>query len=378
MVFYGVYKKSRFCMNLVVVLYGLMSFLYVPFLSNDRARYIERYEIFSGASFGEFLAYLELRPDFLFHSLIYLFAKLGIPLQFLLMGITMFTVRMLFWTFELITQRYGIRNISNNAFFLSFVLILLSIGLQDIFSGIRFYFACSFVLAGFNFAFFLQKKLKAFLLLLVAATIHFSTFIFVPILGMLLLFPNAKRLYQGMLIGSIAFMFVPESVVYALINTLTPFQQYTGKVSLYTENQDFIQRGITEGSQNYIYVYLSSIAWSFVMYPYILFTLKRKSFFRYPLYLILSIVDILYVYTTIYSRYMLFVRFIFVFMIIDEYFRYKKKKVLYFTLGFLIIHLIIEIIKLRYNITESFFNKEMFSMIFTFFKRVTSRDFLIN
>ncbi|MCC8035846.1 MAG: hypothetical protein LIO77_07960 [Rikenellaceae bacterium] len=101
--FMSVYKKSRLGINLIAIFIGILSFIYLPHLSNDRARYFELYEFCRDASFKAFLGYLQSRPDFLLHSIIYLFAKIGIPVQFLFMGIAIFTVKMVFWNFPLIS-----------------------------------------------------------------------------------------------------------------------------------------------------------------------------------------------------------------------------------------------------------------------------------
>ncbi|MDC9499814.1 hypothetical protein PSH39_19820, partial [Pseudoalteromonas sp. Angola-20] len=72
---------------------AILSYRYIPNLTNDKARYIERSEMFSNFSFSQLLDYFSLvkRPDFIFDTINFIFSKLDVSIGFFFFFITFST-----------------------------------------------------------------------------------------------------------------------------------------------------------------------------------------------------------------------------------------------------------------------------------------------
>lgn len=373
--FYGVYKKSNFSLVVFTITFGLLSYLYIPYISNDRARYFEFYESFINFNFNDFIFYLTItkRADFLLHLLIYCSAKLQISVQFLLFGITSFTVGTLFYLFSKFVDK---NEITNKNYFLCFLLILFSFSLPDLFSGIRFYFASAFVLLGFYKGINEGSRKQGILLLIIATLIHFSSILFIVLYVLLLIFPKKYNWYRSFFIASFVFVFIPKSFLITVIDVLNLPIGYNTKAELYLNNEDIIATGIQEGGTNSYLVYLFSIAWSYFAYVYLLATIKRKSIIRNFIYLFLATVNIFHAVPTVYSRYLIVAKCLFVLLVISEMALYKNKKVAMITLGLLLLSFVSNIYILRHIIEVSFLKGDIMTLMTIFSNTITYSDFL--
>ena len=372
---YGVYKKSRFSILLMVLFFGFLSYLYIPHISNDRASYFEMFIEFQTFDFKNFLIYLAAhnRPDFILHFLIYLTANLGISLQLLLFAITSFTVGVCFHLFNKITQNI---NFTSRSFFLCFLTVLFSFSLDHLLSGIRFYFGTAWVLLAFYNGLFKRNNFRAILLLIVALFTHFSTALFIPIYFILYYFPRKHNFYKLFFLFSFTALFLSKDIIVSVLSLLDFSGGYATKAELYLEGQDFVEKGISEGSSNYILVYLFSIAWSIYAYFYIIFSIKRKSLFRNLLLLSFGVVNLFYPITNVYSRYLIVIKIIFVLLLIYEYRERQSLKPILITLGLFSLNIVSNFIVMRYNFEVSYFTKYSLSSFFIFLREISPQDFL--
>ncbi|MFV8280293.1 EpsG family protein, partial [Christiangramia marina] len=173
-ILYGIYKKSQFSIYLLVLVFGFLSYLYIPHVSNDRARYFEMFFEFQRFDFKNFISYLAAhkRPDFILHFLVYSTAKLGLSLQLLLFCVTSFTVGIFFYLFNKVSENI---HLTNNIFFFCFLTVLFSLSLDHLLSGTRFYFGTALVLLAFYNGLFKKENFSAIILLVLALFTHFST-----------------------------------------------------------------------------------------------------------------------------------------------------------------------------------------------------------
>ncbi|MGM0934465.1 MAG: EpsG family protein [Bacteroidota bacterium] len=374
-ILYGIYKKSQFSIFLMILIFGFLSYLYIPSISNDRARYFEMYIEFQRFSFKDFIRYLGVhnRPDFILHFLIYLTAKSGLYLQLLLFSVTSFTVGVCFYLFNKLTENF---NFTNRSFFLCFLIVLFSFSLDHLLSGIRFYFGAAWVLLAFYNGLFKGNNFRAILLLIVAMFTHFSTALFIPIYFILYYFPRNYNFYKFFFLASFIAFLLPKDFVVSIFSFFDFTGSYAKKVELYLEGQDLVQRGIREGSSNYILVYFFSIAWSIFAYLYLIFTIKRKSLFRNLLFLSFGAVNLFYPITNVYTRYLILVKIIFVLLLIYEYRESQSLRPILITLGLLVLNIVSNFIVLRYNLEASYFTLYSLSSFFIFFREITPQDFL--
>lgn len=374
-ILYGIYKKSQFSILLMVLVFGFLSYLYIPSVSNDRARYFEMFMEFQRYNFKDFITYLAThnRPDFILHFLVFITASLGLSLQLLLFGVTSFTVGVCFYLFNKVTESFYL---TNRNFFLCFLIVLFSFSLDHLLSGTRFYFGTAWVLLAFYNGLFKTKNFIAILLLIVALFTHFSTALFIPLYFILYYFPRNHNLYRYFFLASFIAFFLSKDIIVSVISLIDFSGGYATKVELYIDQQDLVLRGIVEGSSNYILVYLFSIAWSIIAYLYLIITIKRKSLFRNLLFLCFGAVNLFYALPNVYSRYLIVVKIIFVLLLVYEYRERQSLKPIYATLGFLALNIVSNFIMLRYNLETSYFTKYSLSSFFIFFKEITPQDFL--
>lgn len=160
----GVYNKSKFHLYFFIFFVAYLSFLYIPHIENDRARYFEFYYAFKEFNFNYFLLFIaQGRPDFILHLLIFIFAKINLPIQGLLMLVTGFTVSVFYWLLFKIPK---IEGFSNPKFYLTILLVFFSFSLTDLISGIRFYFGVSFGALGLYYGLKSPKEFKKSILFL--------------------------------------------------------------------------------------------------------------------------------------------------------------------------------------------------------------------
>ena len=374
-VLFGIYKKSQYSIMLLVLIFGLLSYLYIPHISNDRARYFEIFEEFQRIDFEGFLFYLKEnnRPDFILHFFIFICAKLGVSIQFLFFTVTSFTVGATFLLFNKITSNL---NLSNRKFFACFLAVLFSFSLDHLLSGTRFYLGTALVILGFYEGLYKSNNLRGILYLTLALFTHFSTALFIPIYLTLYYFPHAYSFYKFLFLISLSAFLLPKDFIVSAISLFEFSGGYATKAELYLESQDFIEKNIVEGSSNYIFVYVFSIAWSFFAYLYLIFTINRKSHFRNLTLLTFAVITFFYPVTNIYSRYLIVAKIIFILLIIYELRENFSLKPILITTGLLFLNFISTLIILRYNLEISYLNRYSLSTFFIFFRDITPQDFL--
>lgn len=372
-ILYGIYKKSTFSLGLFVVLLGLLSFLYVPNASDDKAFYYSQYELFKSLDFKSFRMYiLSGQPDFILHFLLYSFVKIGVGIQYFYLFITITTVSVWFYIWNKTSDK---NHLSNKQYFLFFVLIIFSFSYPGLFSGTRFYFSNSLLLLGYYFGVIENKRIKGLLIIIFASLTHFSILLFLPIYIVLIIIPHKNIFYKGIFLLSFIFVVTPKGFIVEMLSSLSSSGSYSQKIESYTSVVDFIESGIEE-SENYMIAYVLNIAWSFFAYIYLIATIKRESLFRNLIYINFAIINVFYSITTVHDRYLLIAKALFVFLVIYEAQKNKNNKVVLLTLTFFALSIIGQLIISRNIIEASYFNYHTLSLVFVFLREITPLDFI--
>jgi hypothetical protein len=373
-IIYGVVKKSKISLILFILLFGLISFMYIPNLSDDRSRYFEIYYDFRHNTFGEMFAFFILSSqDFILQSLFYFASQFHIPAQVIFASVTMFSLGAVFFIYYRILASYDIVSTRNGL--LSLLLLICSISYLDLLSGTRFMFAASFVLLAFYFG-IVEKKNWVILLLIIASFIHFSTLIFLPLYIVLKIFSDQYRSYKIIFIISLFFIILPKSVVMSIFELLGLGGALQQKGESYLGGEDFIESGIN-GSFGAIFIYFISLIWIFLGYGYLLITLNRNSIIRNTVLLIASLINVFYSTPTIFLRYAIILKLFFVFMLISELYEYQKSRVVYLFCVIFSLILCTQIVVARNNIEKSFINPESLLLITIIGKdKITPNDFI--
>ncbi|TDE29160.1 EpsG family protein [Flavobacterium ranwuense] len=373
-IIYGVINKSKISLILFILLFGLISFMYIPNFSDDRSRYFEIYDDFSRNTFSEmFFFFILSSQDFILQSLFYWASRFSIPAQFVFAFVTMFSISGIFFIYHRILDGYNL--VITRYGLLSLLLMICSISYLDLLSGTRFMFAASFVLLAFYFG-IVERKNWVVLLLIIASFIHFSTLIFLPLYLVLKIFSDQYRSYKIIFLISLFFIVLPKTAMMSIFELLGVGGALQQKGESYLGGEDFIESGIN-GSFGAVFIYYISLIWIFLGYGYLLFTLKRNNVIRNIVLLIASLINIFYSTPTIFLRYAIILKIFFVFMLISELYQYQKSRVVYFFCIIFSVILGTQIIIARNNIDKSFINPESLLLITIIGKdKITPNDFI--
>jgi len=368
---YGVFKKSTLSLQLIALTIGFLSFLYIPNWSDDKVVYYQLYSNCEKYGLSYLKDYLASgRPDFILHTLVYLFAFIGLNISWLFFLVTSWTVGVSFYIFNKFAW-----NLPKNLYFLGFILILISFSLPDLLSGIRFYLASSFVLLGLYGGLIEERKLS-FIHFIIGIFIHFSSVLFLVIFIILKLFNKKHDLFKVFFLVSFLFMLLPKSMIGESLKSLGLTGGYEQKAEAYLGEEDFIETGISKGSANYIYVYLMSIAWSYFCYLYLVFAKRAPSILRNITFMTFACINVFYSVTTVYARYLLVAKMIFILLFVADQIEKPNKRLLFIFLLLLLIGIIANLIVMRNNFAESYFNLSIFSLISIIINPVSYGNFL--
>ena len=373
-IFVGIINKSKFSLQLLVLLFGIVGYIYIPNLSDDRATYFELYDNFKNSSYMELFAYLMLQgQDFILQSMFYIASQFNISVQFVFAIVTLISMSLIFSIYYRITQKEAQTTLEYR--FYSLVLICIAIPYLDLLSGTRYMFAISFVLMGFYIGLIERKKI-AFLLVLIAPFIHFSSLIFIPIFCVLYFFPNNDRKYMLLFLVSLIFLLIPATFVGSLFNLFGLSGGLAVKQEAYLEGEDFIKKGLEE---SYIIriIFMLEMIWIYLMYVFLIFSSKSTGVFKNMVLFSATIINVFYSVPTIFFRYAIFLKLLFVFFLIREVYLYKQKVWLFLFMSILFMLFFFQIISGLPNIMKTFFDLDTILLIQIILKNnLTRADFI--
>lgn len=353
----GVDKGAVF---LISILMGILSAKYIPNITNDKSRYIERYDLFSSYSFTDLITYFVSvsRPDYLFDSLNYIFSQLNFDIRYFFFIITFLTVYLNFiFLKKIIDKSYNRGFIYNNT---TFLLILSSISLAGIFSGMRFAFAGSFFL-GFIYLFYFNKSyIRASLLLIITLSIHFSYALLITSIFFTFLNPKAKTI-KFFLVLSLLFFILPKGVIEEVLGALSLPSEYSSKTDLYI-NFD------RESSENgKVLTYIKNTWFYFALLHLLLYRPHSNNKLYITVSILAIFINFIYSVPIAFNRYVSFYKIIFAGYLIYMVLTNNIKKSIFY--GFLFLYVIgwsTDMLVLRVNFSESYKLSEIWSFFYMF------------
>lgn len=362
--------RDSLAIILISTLSGFLSMKYIPNYSDDKTRYIERYNLFIDYSFEDFVAYLgaTLRPDFIFDLLNFIFAKLDIDLRFFFGFITTSTVYLILYTVkkmnsEILSKRFSYNN-------LTIAVILLSLSIPNLLSGIRFYFAGSIFLCLIYYFFFKKKYAFSITLALLTLSTHFSYLLLLVAMIPVLLFNNAKHFKYFLGIGLILIL-LPKDISYNLISSLPLPTNYLNKVDGYIN----IDR---EFSNAFLFLQKLKESWYYISCLFLLLYKPKGRDIYYRLISSLFIfVNLTFNVPYAFGRYLTLLKLIFAAYIIRLLIQ-KRIKPYIFNL-FIMVFLVswfIDIYIMRYNFDYSYSLANMWSLYHMLFENSNLYNYL--
>jgi len=381
---FNAFKRNIFSIRLLLLILSLICFLFIPNFDHDKTRYIERYEYFKYISIDSFLFYLKVNSsDYVFIGLIFIFAKIGIPLEYLLGLLAFITLTLLFNSLK---KCINFKTIDSRSFNIFIALFFLSISLPALFSGVRFLLGASFFLNAFYYLIIERKKTLGIVFYFISFQIHFSLIFFLPALLVLYFDSRGKINYVLIFILSCLFSVVSATQLMTLISALDIGGNIADKINVYLLGEDFLNNAAEQNFANYI-VYLIGIAWYIPSVVYIFLRrgeLNNDHFLlKFSNYVLLffAFSNIFYNIPTVFSRYISLSKYIMImFLILDIYsFRRVKYKIwLYSIITLFALNILVSLNAFRYNLAKSLYKIDTISIFTILEERVTTDELLNN
>lgn len=363
-IFLQIIRKDKNALFLLSLLMGIISYLYVPHISNDKTRYIERYLEFKHLNFQGFIEHLIFtqRPDFIFESFMFLFSFFNFNINLLFFATTTFT----FFTIFFVANRLVSVNEHHKYFLLMFFLFFLSFSFPHLFSGIRFYLGTAFFLWSMYYMIH-RKKLLMAVFMFIAIQTHFSFIAFVVPLLVLYLLPYKN--YKIFFICSLGFLILPYSVIEQILSSGILPQTISFKTELYLYQE-------TEISENLRLLDFLRNFWVYLAFVYLLLRENDKSLYYNINLLFFAIVNVTHILPVVFMRYSIVLKILFILLLLFDFEKNRRKRTLVFFCIFFILAQLIDIYLLRYNFLESFDKEHFFNLYSIFIKNITLNDIL--
>lgn len=353
LIFRDIYLNKKVGYILFAGIFFILSYFYIPSSGGDKSYYFNLYNFFSSMSFEDAILYIEKNmTDVTFWYLILIFSHLGISFSFLAGSVTAISLGVLFYIFH----KSVIENkLSKFMIFTLFVTLICSLSLPSLFSGLRFYFSSSFVILGLYLSLVKNQTLKGLISLLFASSIHFSTVVFFIATFLYILFQKNLKLLKILYFSSFIFLFIPAEYFLLFFVNLLPYVEidviFLQKYLSYFGVKEFV---ITN-TGHAIYVFFGKL-WYYLITIYALLNINRAENKWFSILLILLVfANITFLFPFIFNRYGFIVLAAFVFVLINDYKKYKYNN--FFTLSFLIISILttcLDIVIQRDNFKDSY------------------------
>ena len=357
-------RKDKNSIFLLSLLMGIISYLFIPHVNNDKTRYIERYLDFKYLNFQGFFEHLIIsqRPDFIFESFIYLFSSFNFNINFLFFIITSFTYFTIFYFGKCLTTEKEY----HNYFVLVFFLFFLSFSFPHLFSGVRFYFGISLFLWSIYFM-QLRKPLFMGIFMVLATQTHFSIIAFVVPLLVLYLFPNKS--FKIFFLLSLLFLFLPHSILDQILNTGILPQAISFKTSLYLYQETSISENL------HLLDFLRNL-WVYLACIYLLIRRNDKSIYYNLNLLFFAIVNVTHILPVVFMRYAILLKIMFILLLLFDYKKNRNIKPLLLFIFLFVLAQLIDIYVLRYNFLASFSKEHFLNLYSIFSKNISLNDIL--
>lgn len=320
-------EKDKWAVYLLIGVIAFVSLMFIPEPSNDRSYYYSLYEIYQLLDLKAFINELTTKTDFVFYALIYLAAKINLPLNVLFLFILFLTLNNYYAAFFNVSKKYNTRNL----FALFVFLILFSFQLKGLLSGVRFYFAASFIVRAFLVCMNTSRLTAGLPFFFLGVFTHFSTAVFVPFYFLFHFFRKKDGAVLSIFLISFAFIFIPKELLADKILSIFNLSGiYERKVVGYLGEEDYLEESKQIGNiNNYLRLIFNSL-WLYVAYYYFIIYKKRKSVLKNLLFLILAATNIFFTSPGTYYRLMFIPIVFFIFLLMRDYSQgINNKKIIY-------------------------------------------------
>ena len=283
--------------------FGLVASLLAP--TGDLYRLYIIYFDFQKYDFDAFMNFLSIKPDFLFYTLLYALAKLGLSIR-----IVIFLIIFSFFqlSFNLLLKQRKKINV--------LILLLFVMQFDFLLQGLFLRFPLAMLCVIYAFIRKLEGKKYAFLLLLLAASIHFAALIAIP-----LYFLSKVRNKKLNIILLISLFLMPFGS-YIFIFLTTHFIEYFPDIPLKLKIESYFLgywalEYFDDRTWKALFQFYTERALYIVVLLYYIIT-KNKNSYRPYVISFLILINILFSFPNLFSRYAVLAIFFGLFTIIME------------------------------------------------------------
>ncbi|MCD8447603.1 EpsG family protein [Tenacibaculum finnmarkense] len=225
------YTKGKESLFLISLFLGVVSYMLLPSWELDLSRYYLYYEQILKYDLSSFLEFLKQKNDYVFYSILFMFSRLGLKYQLVLLIISTFNFYISLKIFDRVYSRYSTKEFSQNKYFLLCSLFILSLPVMSLISVSRFSIGYTFFMLGV-YRFIVNNKIRGVLNVFIASITHFAFIVYLPFFPLLLV-KNKKRVLALILIIFMFSFFVPIEKVIVLLSNYIPF--LSTKMLIYLE-----------------------------------------------------------------------------------------------------------------------------------------------
>lgn len=325
-------SKPDFLLYFIPGLFALISVSITnpPAAYEDLYRFYTYYSYFKDFSINDFFTFIKRLPDFLIPIYLYIFCKLGIPVNILLGCITYITVFIILKiSFLIVGDR------KKNVF--SYLFLLSAISFSGLLSGVRNLHSIAFMYLAI-YLYLENKKIKTLGSYLISVFTHFSSWMY----AILFIFLKFKMKWVhvlwiisfiGLLFPFILLPYLKDEIQYSSIPII-------GKIQHYAFVKDYYYT-LTRKDGKIIFASFFKFSWYIFMLAFLFFNYRKNnsSIWVKILFIISIMMNIFFIQLTVFERISLFAKILFVVCLLEERripYKIKKWTLAYFLFLFVI------------------------------------------
>lgn len=355
--------RRKFYAVLISVFFALTASLLAP--TGDLYRIYTIYFDFQQTSFDGFLNFLSVKPDFLFYILLYVFAQIGLSIRILIF-VLIFSFFQLSFSL-LLKQKKQISILVILLFILQFDFLL---------QGLFLRFPMAMLVVIYAFLNRIEDKKPVFILLVLASMIHFAALVTIPLLFLSRI--RLKKLNLYLLISLFIMPFGSMLLIFMVDNLLpffpeTPLKTKLDDYFLGYWALDFFE----ERTWKALFLFYFERFFYILILLYFILTKASNNYRRYTIpFLIL--INVLFSFPNLFSRYLILAIFFGLYTIIMEGRTTRISHVLKLSLAIIIpLVFLIRIVAQQRNIRIGFIPEVVYSNVLSLSLKTYDKAWII-
>ncbi len=295
--------RRSFYTLLISIFFGLTASLLAP--TGDLYRLYITYFDFQESNFEGFLDLIALKPDFLFYLLLYVFAKIGLSIRLIVFGLVFTYFHLSFKL--LLKQKVAVS---------AALMILFVMQFDFLLQGLFLRFPLSMLIVIYAFLRNMEERKWVLVWLIIASMVHFAALVTIPIYFL------SRIKYRRLNILFLVSLFIMPFGSYIFIFLTTHFLEYFPEIPLKLKIESyFLGYWALEYFDDRTWKALLQFYAERVLYLFVLlYFLLTKNTNKYRLQVIpfLILINVLFSFPNLFSRYSILAIFFGLFTIIIE------------------------------------------------------------